>query len=259
MARMRANAGGRGLSMPIAMDLPACGELAVPAGVMHHVVRVESAFNPYAIGVVGGRLARQPRTLPEAVATARMLEARGHNFSLGLAQVNRYNLARYGLPDYASAFQACPNLRAGARILAECHARAQGDWGKAFSCYYSGNFATGFRHGYVDKVFASMRGGPPPRPSPAVAASIRTRLAENRLHGERRPDAPWRLRIATGADATASVPSVTPSPVAAEEKVAVLDRGGGPPRLLSVPAVPASSVAASPRPGPPASDAAFVF
>jgi type IV secretion system protein VirB1 len=124
---------------------------------MQHVVRVESSYNPYAIGVVGGRLARQPRSLPEALATVRMLERRGYNFSLGLAQVNRYNLDRYGLASYAQAFDACPNLRAGARILAECNARAGGNWGKAFSCYYSGDFSTGYRHGYVQKIFASMR------------------------------------------------------------------------------------------------------
>lgn len=140
------------------MELMDCPHLAVPAQVMAHVVRVESSFNPFAIGVVGGRLRRQPRNLAEAVATARMLERKGLDFSLGLAQVNRRNLGPQGLDSYARAFAACPNLQAGARILADCHARARGDWGRAFSCYYSGNFVTGFRHGYVQKVFASMRG-----------------------------------------------------------------------------------------------------
>jgi type IV secretion system protein VirB1 len=135
----------------------ACQDLAVPDDVMEHVVRVESSFNPFAIGVVGGRLVRQPKTLREALATVGMLEQRGYNFSLGLAQVNRHNLARYGLPSYEAAFRPCPNLRAGARILAECRQRIGGDWGGAFSCYYSGNAVTGFRHGYVQKVFASMR------------------------------------------------------------------------------------------------------
>ena len=131
--------------------------MALPMHVMQHVMRVESSFNPYAIGVVGGRLERQPRNLPEAVATARMLEKNGFNFSLGLAQVNRYNLARYGLHTYEKAFGACDNVRAGSRILRECYQRAN-DWGKALSCYYSGNFVTGFRHGYVQKVMASMAG-----------------------------------------------------------------------------------------------------
>lgn len=142
------------------MELMGCQDLAVPREVMHHVVGVESGFNPYAIGVVGGRLVRQPRSVAEALATARDLEARGYNFSLGLAQVNRHNLRKYGLSSYEKAFESCPNLQAGARILAECHARSGGDWGKSFSCYYSGNFVTGFRHGYVQKVFASMQSGP---------------------------------------------------------------------------------------------------
>src|SRR5687767_6131610 len=120
------------------LELIGCVGLAVPANVMHHVVRVESSYNPYAIGVVGGRLLRKPKNLAEALATVRMLESRGYNFSLGLAQVNRYNLSKYGLDSYEKAFQTCPNLQAGSRILAECYNRAGKDWGKSFSCYYSG-------------------------------------------------------------------------------------------------------------------------
>lgn len=153
------------------MDVMNCQHLAVPIAVMQHVVDVESSGNPYAIGVVGGRLVRQPVNLPEALATARMLERRGYNFSLGLAQVNRHNLPRYGLT-YEKAFQVCPNLQAGARILADCQARSGNDWGKAFSCYYSGNFVTGFRDGYVQKVFASMRAAGDPMPAPRSANAI---------------------------------------------------------------------------------------
>ncbi len=141
------------------MELMGCQNLAVPTEVMHHVVRVESSYNPYAIGVVGGRLVRQPKNLPEALATVRMLEGRGFNFSIGLAQVNRYNLDKYGLDSYERAFEPCANLTAGSKILAECYRRAKGDWGKSFSCYYSGNFSTGFRHGYVQKIYASVRQG----------------------------------------------------------------------------------------------------
>jgi len=141
------------------LEALACPEMAVSMDVMKHVVQVESSRNPYAIGVVGGRLARQPTRLDEAVATAKMLEQGGYNFSLGLGQVNRYNLAKYGLDSYEKAFATCPNLQAASRILAECHSRSGNDWGKAFSCYYSGNFETGFRHGYVDKVFNSIRRG----------------------------------------------------------------------------------------------------
>ncbi|MFC3131070.1 lytic transglycosylase domain-containing protein [Coralloluteibacterium stylophorae] len=148
--------------------MAACADLAVPAEVMQHVARVESSFNPYAIGVVGGRLARQPRNLGEAVATAEMLEREGYNFSLGIAQVNRHNLARQGLSSFEDAFAVCPNATAGSRILAECYERAGRDWSRAFSCYYSGDFTTGFDHGYVQKVVASWRGAVEQRRAVAI-------------------------------------------------------------------------------------------
>lgn len=142
--------------MVLLTDMMQCQNLSVPMDVMRHVVQVESSANPYAIGVVGGRLVRQPQTLAEAVSTAEMLESRGYNFSVGLSQVNRYNLRKYGINSYAQAFDGCTNLQVGSKILSECQVRAKGDWGSAFSCYYSGNFTTGFEHGYVQKIYSSM-------------------------------------------------------------------------------------------------------
>ncbi len=178
------------------MELMGCTDLAVPAEVMQHIVQVESSYNPYAIGVVGGHLVRQPESLPEAVATVRMLKSRGYNFSLGLAQVNRYNLAKYGLDTYEKAFAACPNLTAGSRILADCHSRSGGDWGKAFSCYYSGNFETGFRHGYVQKVYASMRASGMPTDVSAIEVIGKPPL---RSAAVRRRQAPVRVEAAAGS------------------------------------------------------------
>jgi type IV secretion system protein VirB1 len=124
------------------------------------LVSVESAFNPWAIGVVGGALVRQPRHRAEALATAKALQAAGWNFSIGLGQINVGNFDRLGLT-IESAFEPCGNLAAMQTVLAECFDRASrtaaraGDQvalRQALSCYYSGNFATGFRHGYVRKV-----------------------------------------------------------------------------------------------------------
>lgn len=140
--------------------LATCGALAVPLPVMAAVVQVESGGNRYAIGVVGGELERQPNNLREAVATAGMLEKQGYNYSLGAAQINKKNFSAYGITSPEQAFDYCTSVRTGARILAECQQRAQGDWGKAFSCYYSGNFATGFKDGYVQKVAAAWQGIP---------------------------------------------------------------------------------------------------
>lgn len=141
------------------LEMMACQNLAVPVEVMQHVVNVESSSNPYAIGVVGGQLVRQPQNLDEAIATVQMLESKGYNYSVGLAQVNRSNFDKYGLDTYEKAFSMCSNLGAGSRILADCYASARGDWGKAFSCYYSGNFTTGYRDGYVQKIYNSMSRG----------------------------------------------------------------------------------------------------
>jgi type IV secretion system protein VirB1 len=124
---------------------------------MAAVVRVESSGNPFAIGVVGASLERQPSNLDEAVATARHLEKLGMNYSVGIAQVNKFNFRSQGIKDFESAFDTCTNLSAGARILGDCYKRANNDWGKAFSCYYSGNFSTGFAHGYVQRVMNSIQ------------------------------------------------------------------------------------------------------
>ena len=89
----------------------------------HALVAVESAFNPWAIGVVGGSLQRQPRHRTEALATALALQAAGRNFSVGLGQINVGNFDRLGLT-IESAFEPCGNLAAMQTVLAECFDRA---------------------------------------------------------------------------------------------------------------------------------------
>ena len=116
---------------------------------MAAIVKVESNQNPFAIGVVGGRLVRQPKNLDEAVSTAKALHDNGWNFSLGPAQINYRNLQKFDL-NYETAFDSCKNLTAGAKILTECDNQARnnlsGDDARnaAYSCYYSGNLKRGF-------------------------------------------------------------------------------------------------------------------
>lgn len=155
-----------------------CGAQVHPV-TMAALMHVESSQNPYAIGVVNGKLLRQPRNKPEAIATANALEQSGWNFSLGKSQVNRYNLVKYGLT-YETAFEPCPNMRAGAAILKECYDRALPQFGDpqralqaALSCYYSGNFKRGFvaegkgKPSYVGKVLAAAT-----LPAKAVPAGL---------------------------------------------------------------------------------------
>jgi|WetSurMetagenome_2_1015567.scaffolds.fasta_scaffold05262_2 type IV secretion system protein VirB1 len=125
---------------------------------MKAVVTTESSHNPYAVGVVGGRLSRQPRNLDEALQVVSLLESQSYNYSLGISQVNKKNLSRLGL-DVKSAFDPCKNLKGGSKILKECFQTAKGRGMNdkdalqaALSCYYSGNFTTGKKLGYVDKV-----------------------------------------------------------------------------------------------------------
>ncbi|MDT9580189.1 lytic transglycosylase domain-containing protein [Stenotrophomonas indicatrix] len=195
------------------LEMMACPEMAVSMDVMQHVINVESSRNPYAIGVVGGALVRQPKALDEALATVRMLEEKGYNFSVGLAQVNRYNLGKYGLDSYEKAFQQCPNLQAGSRILAECYKRSGKDWGKSFSCYYSGNFETGFRHGYVQKVFDSMRRGQQVASNGALPIDVVDRGERRTVKVEHHPQiaSPAQARIVAQADGPMYVPSNDPA------------------------------------------------
>jgi type IV secretion system protein VirB1 len=145
---------------------------------MAAIVNVESSYNPYAIGVVKGRLQRQPKNKQEAIVTAKALAASGWNFSMGIAQINRYNLPKYNIT-YEQAFEPCANLWAGSKILEDCYVRAannkrtpQQALQAAISCYYSGNFTRGFRPdikgkpSYVEKVLAGA--GNPIKPIPVV-------------------------------------------------------------------------------------------
>ena len=126
------------------------------------IASTESAFNENAIGVVTAHLERQPQNVEEALATASALRTQGRNFSIGLAQINMRTLDRFHMT-LADGFDACKNLRAMQTVLCECHARAgsstdaQATLRRALSCYYSGNFTTGFRHGYVSRVVSSAQ------------------------------------------------------------------------------------------------------
>ncbi len=164
---------GRGwsklLRCSVLIDISAFVQDCAPpqyAALMRRIVGVESSGNPYSIGVVRARLARQPVNLSEAVATAKSLRASKYNFSIGLAQVNQVHFSRLGWTNQlAEGFDACKNISAGAEILDNCFAKAtqfesQSDNNEhrpsvsrmALSCYYSGDLFLGERLGYVTKV-----------------------------------------------------------------------------------------------------------
>ena len=144
---------------------------------VHHdtlqaLIRVESLFNPYAIGVVKKKgvpypLKSQPKNLVEAIKTVDYLESQGYNYSMGLGQINKKNFAWLGL-NKETVFDPCENLLAASKVLADCFVRSGSEGQlalqKAFSCYYSGNFRFGFGNSdfpdqkpYVDKIINAAR------------------------------------------------------------------------------------------------------
>jgi len=140
---------------------------ATCAPAVHHstlaaVVLQESGGNPFAIGVNRGapRLAKQPTSRAEAVKVARQLQAAGHNFDAGLAQINVANWQWLGLTA-DTVFDPCTNLAAAQRVLADCYQRAAPNQSSeeatlyaALSCYNTGHFQRGLQNGYVQKVAA---------------------------------------------------------------------------------------------------------
>ncbi len=150
--------------LDLAAEIQRCA-VDVHERTMMKIVAVESAGNPYAIGVVGGHLEWQPRSKREAMATVQQLERDGWNYSVGLAQVNTHNFRRFGLTAQ-SAFEPCTNLKAGSAILKACYeATKSGRMTKveqqrairdALSCYYSGSYTRGYRLGYVEKVVSAV-------------------------------------------------------------------------------------------------------
>lgn len=182
----------------------------VASETLGRIASVESSFNPLAIGVVGGRLQRQPLNLSEALATVSMLETQGYDYSLGIIQVNQKNFGKYSLTPEA-AFDPCANLRVGSLIFQDCYQRAgegAARTGDALSCYYSGNFTTGYRLGYVAKVQAA--GGAPnlgALPVQAIPVVARSRPVKARVVAKPRRSAPEPLFITASSPSAVSVTS----------------------------------------------------
>lgn len=124
------------------------------------IVKVESAFHPYAINVNGpGGGPIQPKSLPEAVSVARSLLAAGRSADFGLGQINGKNFGWLGLTP-ETVFDPCRNVAASAAVLT------------AASRYNTGHPSRGFANGYVRRVIAAGRanGTFPAVPAPARAA-----------------------------------------------------------------------------------------
>jgi len=133
------------------IDLPPDCYQALNEPIMQQIYQVESSGNPFAIGVVNGRLIRQPKTIEEAVSTANDLASQGRNYSIGKGQINKVHFERLGwTSDISKGFNICENVKAAHEIYNDCFSRAKhagypidGKFNAthaALSCYYSGSF-----------------------------------------------------------------------------------------------------------------------
>lgn len=127
--------------------------------VMARIVKVESSFNPYAIGIVGNvRLAKQPRSKHEAIQAAHWLRSHGYKIAMGLGQIYYKELPGLGFT-INDAFDPCKNLAGSGTILSKkfmaakrIYADDQMALRAAISSYNTGSFSAGFKNGYVKQV-----------------------------------------------------------------------------------------------------------
>lgn len=146
----------------ISVAILACAPSVAPATI-EAVIAVESGGNPFAININKGPRVAAPRTAEEAARTVRWAIAQGYSVDIGLMQVNSRNLSALGVT-IEQMFEPCANVRAGGTILAANYARAVQARGEgqaallaALSAYNTGDFARGFRNGYVSQYFGTRR------------------------------------------------------------------------------------------------------
>lgn len=124
---------------------------------LYALVKTESSFNPFAIGVVNDSIKiKQAKNIEDALVNIQILEREGKNYSIGLGQINKFNFKKLGL-SAEQLLDPCTNLKATASILNQCFLSVSkfddaDRLAKSLSCYYSGNEVTGFKHGYIDRV-----------------------------------------------------------------------------------------------------------
>lgn len=112
--------------MPVAQVIQQCAVDVAPS-TMTAIVRAESGLWPWSIDDdTTGKSYHLP-TENAAIAMARALRSQGHNFDLGLAQVNISNVPAGW--SFRQAFSPCANVRVGSHILWSDYQHAAASWG----------------------------------------------------------------------------------------------------------------------------------
>jgi type IV secretion system protein VirB1 len=147
------------------MDLSAllreCAPVIEPA-LAARLVKRESSFNPYAIGLDGRAVLKpQPQSLQEAVEVAEKLIKQGQGFSVGMSQLHISNVRRFRIT-WRQAFDPCTNLKFGQSLLQHYHTQAvragfSGDAAVfvALRGYNSGDIHNPVSNGYAEAILGT--------------------------------------------------------------------------------------------------------
>lgn len=130
----------------------------VASPTMIAIIGHESAGNPWALGVNGQQRFVKPVDYPSAVAEAKRLIAQGASIDMGLMQINSRTMVTLGLT-VEQVYEPCANVYAGGVVLTRNYVNASKKFGDpqaallaALSAYNTGNFQSGFKNGYVDRI-----------------------------------------------------------------------------------------------------------
>jgi type IV secretion system protein VirB1 len=136
---------------------------AVAPGTLLSFARAESDLDPLAMHDNADGRSYRPASKAEAVAIASRMIAAGHSIDAGFMQVNSRNFGWLGL-SISNAFELCPSIAAGARILhggfdpcVDAGGEAQACLRRAASLYNTGSPERGFVNGYVRLIAATAQ------------------------------------------------------------------------------------------------------
>ena len=221
-----------------AIDVCAAG---VDSRLFTSLVRQESNFNPYAIGLDGKAVLKtQPKSYEEAVKTAVNLAREGKGFSVGLAQVHISNVVRYGMT-WEQAFDPCMNLRVGSAIYRNFYAqaikagyRADGATFAALRGFNSGSVHNPVSNGYARDILGRV--GIPSAAFSAIpaidasrdvaAAEPITQVAKEDASSPSMFSAPSQSLFGDAGEVPRSFPVVAPTTVRVEARRPVTDDAG---------------------------------
>src|SRR5215472_15439488 len=126
------------------------------------VAQAESRMNTLAVQDNTTLRSYYPKSEAEAIEFAtRLVMVEHHSVDMGLMQINSTHLRPFQMT-ISDAFDACKNIRAGARILASTYKPGadedeQDALDKALSRYNTGNPVRGVANGYVQRVKVAAR------------------------------------------------------------------------------------------------------